>query len=334
MTFAAPLYFLLLLLLIPATWWHFFHLQKRQTTLKVATTESFRHSKKTWRMRLVHLPVVLRALCFIALVIALARPQTNSSAKEGETEGIDIMMAMDISTSMLTADLRPNRIEAAKRVGYEFIANRPNDNIGLTLFGGEAFLQCPLTTNHGALLNQFRLASCSMAEHGIIAAGTAVGMGIANAVTHLEKSSAKSKVIILLTDGANNTGEISPLTASEMAKKLGIRIYTISVGTDAPTKQAVAQLPNGETYEATIDATYDPETLKQIAQQTGGQFYRATSVSELRAIYKDIDNLEKSKLKVKRYDRRTELFPYFALCSLALLILDILLRITWLRRIP
>lgn len=334
MTFAAPLYFLLLLLLIPATWWHFFHLQKRQTTLKVATTESFRHSKKTWRMRLVHLPVVLRALCFIALVIALARPQTNSFAKESETEGIDIMMAMDISTSMLTTDLRPNRIEAAKRVGYEFIANRPNDNIGLTLFGGEAFLQCPLTTNHGALLNQFRLTSCSMAEHGIIAAGTAVGMGIANAVTHLEKSSAKSKVIILLTDGANNTGEISPLTASEMAKKLGIRIYTISVGTDAPTKQAVAQLPNGETYEATIDATYDPETLKQIAQQTGGQFYRATSVSELRAIYKDIDNLEKSKLKVKRYDRRTELFPYFALCSLALLILDILLRITWLRRIP
>lgn len=334
MTFAAPLYFLLLLLLVPATWWHFFHLQKRQTTLKVATTESFRYGQKTWRMRLVHLPVVLRALCFIALVVALARPQTAGSAKDSEIEGIDIMMALDVSVSMLAQDLQPTRIEVAKRVAREFVVNRPNDNIGLTLFGGEAFLQCPLTTNHATLLQQLQLASCGLAEHGVIEPGTAIGMGIANALVHLDKSMAESRVIILVTDGADNVSEISPLTAAEMAQNLGIRIYTISVGADTPMPQAVAQLPNGEMYQAKVEVTHDPATLKQIAQQTGGKFYHATSAKELRAIYSDIDQLEKTKLKVKRYDRHTELFPYFALLALGLLVLDILLRITWLRRIP
>lgn len=333
-TFANPLYFLLLFLLIPFVVWYIIYQKRREPTLKIATTESYRENARTLRTSLVHLPFILRGLAFTLLVVALARPQTNRSFSESETQGIDIMMAMDISTSMLTPDLQPSRIEAAKQVAYEFINNRKNDNIGLTLFGGEAFTQCPLTTNHGTLLKMFRQVSCSMAEHGVIAPGTAVGMGIANAVVHLEKSQAKSKIIIMLTDGTNNTGEISPMQAAELAAKEGIRIYTISVGTDAPVAQDVAQLANGETYQAATQSDYDPKMMAEIAAATGGESYRATSATELRKIYGDIDKLEKSKLKVDNYSKRYEAYAYFAWGAFALLLLEVLLRITWLRRIP
>lgn len=334
MTFESPLYFLLLLLLIPFWVWHFLFRRQRQAALSVTTTEHLPQMPHTWKVRLMGLPFLLRVLAFSFLVITLARPQTNTALTSKQTDGIDIMMTMDISTSMLTPDIQPSRIEAAKQVAYEFINNRPNDNIGLTLFGGEAFTQCPLTTDHVALLNMFQNVSCNLQAQGVISDGTAIGMGIASAASHLEKSNSRSKVIILLTDGANNAGDISPLTAAEMAKKMGIRIYTILVGTSGVTSHAIATLPNGESYSVPMENSADPSTLKEIARQTGGIFYQAGSKQKLREIYQDIDKLEKSKLKITNHDRHYEAYQFFALIVLAFLILEVLLRITWFRRIP
>ena len=201
----------------------------------------------------------------------MARPQTSSSWKTGETEGIDIMLALDISTSMATNDILPSRITAAKDVALNFISNRPNDNIGLTLFGGEAYTQCPLTTDHAMLVQTFKGATCTLQNDGIIQPGTAIGMGIASAVSHLNDSHAKSKVIILLTDGANNTGEISPLMATDMAKSAGIRIYTILLGKDGKVNVPVAQLPNGEVYTQQIDDTVDPTAGVRRCMPCGAQ---------------------------------------------------------------
>ncbi len=303
--------------------------------MRMATTAHCSRMPRTPRTALIHLPFVLSMLMFILTVVVLSRPQTQNALTQRETEGIDIVMAMDISTSMLTPDLSPNRIEAAKAVAYEFISNRPNDNIGLTLFGGEAFTQCPLTTDHAALLSMFRNISCDLQAQGIISSGTAIGMGLANAVSHLEMSKAKSKVIILITDGVNNTGEISPLMAADMAKQSGVRIYTIAIGqSGGKSRQAVAQLPNGESYQANVDNSADPETLRTIASVTGGIFYQADTNKKLREIYEDIDKLEKSKLKVINYDRRYEAFQVFGLAAFVLLVLETLLRITWFRRVP
>lgn len=334
MTFANIEYLFLLLLLIPFIMWHFIMKGKDEPSIKFATTEQFRNAPRTLRISLIHLPFFLRSLAFIMLVIVLARPQTQNAMHEREMEGIDIMMAMDISTSMLTPDIEPNRIEAAKQVAYNFISNRPNDNIGLTLFGGEAFTQCPLTTDHAALLSMFKNVSCSLQEQGIISPGTAIGMGLANATSHLENSKAKSKVVILITDGVNNAGEISPMMAADIARQSGIRVYTISIGRQGKSRQAVAQLPNGELYEADVDNSADPATLKQIASLTGGRFYDADSRQKLTEIYNDIDSMEKSKLKVANYDRHYDAYQYFAAAAFFLLLLEVVLRLTWLRRLP
>lgn len=333
MTFANPQYFLLLLLLVPYFLWYFLFRKRSETAILWASAEPFRHSPHTWRTRLIHLPFFLRAAGFALLVTVLARPQTASSWRTGETQGIDIMMAMDISTSMMTPDIRPNRISAAKDVALEFISNRPNDNIGLTLFGGEAFTQCPLTTDHAVLLQMFRNVNCDLQANGTIQPGTAIGMGMASAVSHLESSAAKSKVVILLTDGANNTGDISPLMAADMAKQCGIRVYTILLGTDGKVNVPVGQLPNGEVYTQQVDETTDPSTLKQIAAATGGIFYHATSRNSLKEVYDDIDKLEKSKLKVTSHDRHYEAYEPFALAALLVLLLELLLRHSWLRRV-
>lgn len=334
MTFANPAYFLLLLLIIPYVLWYFLFSRKHQSTLTIASAEAFRKSPTSWRIRMIHLPFLLRLMCYSLVVVVLARPQTSTAWRTGETEGIDIMLAMDISTSMMTPDITPNRISAAKDVALEFISNRKDDNIGLTLFGGEAFTQCPLTTDHAMLVRTFKTATCDLQANGVIQPGTAVGMGLASAISHLQPSKTKSKVIILLTDGANNTGEISPLMAADMAKNCGIRVYTILLGTDGKVNVPIAQLPNGEVYSAQMDATTDPSTLKQIAQVTGGTFYRATSRSSLRAVYKDIDKLEKTKLKVNNFDRHYEAYQPFAIAALLALILEIILRYTWLKKIP
>ncbi|MBO5135658.1 MAG: VWA domain-containing protein [Bacteroidaceae bacterium] len=333
MTFANIEYLLLLLLLLPFILWHFLYRPKYETKLRTATTRNLKNIPQTLRTRLLHLPFVLRMLFFILVVIILARPQLPYSLTESETEGIDIMIGMDISVSMLTPDLEPNRIEAAKQVVYEFISSRPNDNIGLTLFGGEAFTQCPMTTDHTTLLKIFNEVSCDLQQRGIIADGTAIGMGITNAVSKLVHGKAKSKVVILLTDGVNNTGEISPLTAAEIAKKNNIRIYTIAVGKKGKVKQPVAILPNGEYYYQTVESEMDSETLEEIAEMTGGLFFHAESKEKLRQIYKDIDQLEKTKLKIKNYHKQYEFYQPFAFLAFLVLLIDILLRLTWLRRI-
>lgn len=333
MTFANPAYFLLLLLLIPWIVWYFLFCSKSESHIQWASTEALRRVPHTWRTRLVHLPFFLRTVLYVLAVIILARPQTGSSWRTGQTEGIDIMMALDISTSMATPDISPNRITAARDVALDFINNRPNDNIGLTLFGGEAFTQCPLTTDHATLMQSFKGANCNLQNDGIIQPGTAIGMGIASAVSHLENSPSKSKVVILLTDGANNTGEISPLMATDMAKNLGIRIYTILLGSNSKVNVPVAQLPNGEVYTQQVDDTTDPSTLKQIANETGGIFYHASSRSSLKQVYDDIDKLEKTKLKVNQHSRHYEAYQPFALAAILVLLLEILLRTTWFKRL-
>jgi Ca-activated chloride channel family protein len=242
------------------------------------------------------------------------------------------MLAMDVSGSMLAEDLRPNRIEAAKDVAAEFIAGRPNDNIGLTIFAGEAFTQCPMTTDHASLLNLLQGVRTDIATSGLIEDGTAIGMGLANAVSRLKDSKAKSKVVILLTDGSNNRGDISPMTAAEIAKSLGIRVYTIGVGTNkvAPYPMVVA----GGVQYVNIPVEIDSKTLSEIAAATDGDFYRATNNRELQNIYKEIDKLEKSKLSVKTYSKKYDAYQPFAMVAILLLLLEILLRITVFRKLP
>ncbi len=314
-TFAHPALLWLLCLLVPMAWWYFRPARKCEPAVRMATTEMFRHAPQTWRNRLRHLPFMLRMISVAAVVCVLARPQSDVALNQHDREGIDIMLAMDISVSMLKQDLMPNRIEAAKQVAADFVLERESDNIGLTLFAGEAFTQCPLTSDHTALLQLLAAASCNLQAKGVISNGTAVGMGVATAANSLKNSEAKSKVIILLTDGENNTGDISPLTAAEAARHLGIRIYTISVGADNTSS-------DNET------------TLPQIAERTGGSFYRATDSRQLRDIYGEIDQLEKSKLTAVMGETRYEAYQPFALIALGCLLLELLLRNVFFRRIP
>ena len=295
-------------------------------------TFAYRYAPKSWKMKLINLPMVLRCLAFIFIVIVMARPQTHTSWGNKQVEGIDIMLAMDVSTSMLAEDLKPNRLEAAKNVASEFISDRPNDNIGLTIFAGEAFTQCPMTTDHASLINMLRSVRTDIAARGLISDGTAIGMGLANAVSRLKDSKAKSKVVILLTDGSNNMGDISPLTSAQIAKSLGIRVYTIGVGTNkvAPYPMPVA----GGVQYVNIPVEIDSKTLKNIAETTDGNYYRATSNNQLKQIYKDIDKLEKSKMDMKKYSKFYEAYQPFAIIALLILLCEVILRTVVFRRIP
>ncbi len=332
MEFANKEYLFLLLLIIPYLIWYVMYRKKSEPTLRMSDTFAFNYAPKSWRVRLMPLQLILRIITFILIVLVLARPQTSNSWKNKSVEGIDIMLAMDVSTSMLAEDLKPNRIEAAKAVAAEFIIGRPNDNIGLSIFAGEAFTQCPMTTDHASLLNLLQNVRTDIAARGLISDGTAIGMGLANAVTRLKASKAKSKVVILLTDGSNNMGDISPMTAAEIAQSLGIRVYTIGVGTNkvAPYPMPVA----GGVQYVNMPVEIDTKMLADIAAATEGDFYRATNTSELKNIYKEIDRLEKSKLNVKKFSKRYEAYQPFALAAAISLLLEILLRITVFRRIP
>ena len=327
MQFADKEYLFLLLLIVPYILWYVLKHHSLYASLRMPGRQSFMQMKPTLRTYFVHAPFLLRILSFVLLVLILARPQYSNSWQDRETEGIDIMLAIDVSTSMLAEDLHPNRVEAAKKVAAEFIGGRPNDNIGLTLFEGEAFTQCPLTLDHPVLMSFLSQIRC-----GILENGTAVGMGIVNAVSKLKDSKAKSKVVILLTDGTNNMGDISPLTAADIAKSLGIRIYTIGVGTNgmAPYPMATA----GGIQYMNVPVEIDEKTLRTIAETTGGSYYRATSTEKLQDVYRQIDRLERTKMRVNSYSKREEAFLPFALLLVAVLILESLLRLTLLRRIP
>lgn len=332
MEFANKEYFLLLLLLLPYVLWYFPYRRRSEPAMRMSDTHAYMDAPRSWRMRIVGLPMVLRCLVFVLVVLALARPQTRNSWGHRTVEGIDIMLAMDVSTSMLAEDLKPNRIEAAKDVAAEFISGRPDDNIGLTIFAGEAFTQCPLTTDHGSLLSLLHNVRTDIAARGLIQDGTAVGMGLANAVSRLKGSKAKSKVVILLTDGSNNMGDISPLTAAQIARSLGIRVYTIGVGTN---KVAPYPMPVGGTVQyVNMPVEIDTRTLTQISAMTEGNFYRATNNRELKQIYRDIDQLEKTKMNVTHFSKRYEAYQPFALAAVVCLLLELLLRNTVLRRLP
>ena len=332
MEFANKEYLFLLLLTIPYIIWYVMYRKKSEPTMRMSDTFAFRYAPKSWKVRLMPLQMILRLVAFTLLVVALARPQTSNSWKNRQSEGIGIMLAMDVSTSMLAEDLKPNRIEAAKMVAAEFIAGRPDDNIGLTIFAGESFTQCPMTTEHASLLNLLQNVRADIAARGLISDGTAIGMGLANAVGRLKASKAKSKVVILLTDGSNNMGDISPMTAAEIAQSLGIRVYTIGVGTNkvAPYPMPVA----GGVQYVNMPVEIDTKTLGEIAQTTHGDFYRATNTQELKKIYKEIDQLEKSKMSVKKFKKKYDAFQPFVMVAAIALLLEILLRITIFRRIP
>lgn len=327
MVFANIEYLFLLLLLIPYIVWYILKHKKNNATLQMSDTNIYRDIKKSYKIYLLHVLFILRIIVLSLVILILARPQTTNNWQNSEVEGIDIMLAIDVSTSMLAEDLKPNRLEAAKDVAAEFISGRPNDNIGITLFAGESFTQCPLTVDHTVLLNLFQSINS-----GIVEDGTAVGMGIANAVSRLKDSKAKSKVIILLTDGTNNKGDISPLTAADIAKSFGIRVYTIGVGTNgmAPYPLRVA----GTIQYINTPVEIDEKTLTQIAITTNGNYFRATNNSKLKEVYKEIDKLEKTKLNVKQYSKRHEEYQWFAVIALLFLLLEFYLRNSILKKIP
>lgn len=332
MTFVDKQYLLLFVLVAAYIVWYFMHRRPTEPTLRMSTTCAYAKAHRSWRVRLRHLPMVLRCLAASALILALARPQMPNPFGSRDVEGIDIMMAMDVSTSMLAEDLKPNRLEAAKSVAAEFINGRPNDNIGLTIFAGEAFTQCPMTTDHASLLNLLHNVRTDIAARGLIQDGTAVGMGLASAVGRLKDSKAKSKVVILLTDGSNNCGDISPMTAAEIARSLGVRVYTIALGTSkvAPYPMMVG----GSVQYVNLPADVDTKTLSQMAQLTNGHFYRAGSTAQLEKIYSDIDKLEKTKLKSSSLSKKYEAYQPFAALAILFLFVELLLRLTTMRRIP
>ena len=329
MFFANISYLLLFIPLIGYVVWYLIKGKSMKPAMKVSTIAPFGRNIKSFRNRIMHLPFALRVLTLSMVIIILARPQSSDSWEESDIEGIDIMLATDVSTSMLAMDLKPNRIEAAKEVAAQFVSSRKNDNIGLTIFAGESFTQCPLTIDHAVMLNMLNAVKCDIALNGIIEDGTAIGMGIANGVSRLKDSKAKSKVIILLTDGSNNSGEISPEAAAEIAKEFGVRIYTIAVGTNSDT----APFPYGDQI-INVPVEIDENTLRNIAEITNGKYYRATSKESLSEIYSEIDKLERTKLHARQFSAYNEEYQIFALIALLSLLFEIVLRNTVLRKIP
>lgn len=321
-------YLLLFIPLVAYVVWYILKGRRLEPSLKTSTLAPFLKNLKSYKNYIIDLPFILRVIALAMVIIVLARPQSTDNWENTEVEGIDIMLAMDVSTSMMAMDLSPNRLEAAKDVAADFINSRPNDNIGLTVFAGESFTQCPLTVDHAVMLNMLNAVKCDIAAQGIIEDGTAIGMGIANAVSRLKESKAKSKVIILLTDGSNNSGEISPEAAAEIAKKFGIRIYTIGVGTNG-----TAPYPYGGRV-VQVPVEIDETVLTNIAVTTDGSYYRATSNSKLEEVYREIDKLERTKLRVKEFSTHEEEFQVFALVAFVALLLELLLRNTILKKIP
>ena len=309
MTFANPGYLFLLLLLIPIVGWYIWKLRNTRASVQLSSTAILQQQPKSWRVWLIHVPFVLRVAAITLLSLALARPQLSNRWQSESTEGIDIMMALDISGTMLGEDLKPNRLEAAKAVATDFVLSRPNDQIGLVVFAGESFTQCPLTTDHAVLVNLFQSV-----KFGMIEDGTAIGLGLANAVNRMKDSPTKSKVVILLTDGSNNRGDIAPQTAAEIAKTFNIRVYAIGVGSYS------------DQVRVPMNSEFDETTLRNIAQLTGGEYFRATDNNSLRNIYQQIDQLEKTKIRVREYSKRTEYFMPFLMGALLCLLLEVLIR--------
>jgi Ca-activated chloride channel homolog len=320
-SFAHPYFFGLLLLIPLLLWWKMSHAKASHPALRLTTLSGIGKVKPGWRVRFRPVLTVLRILTLTFLTVALARPQSSNVTENIDSEGIDIMLSVDVSGSMLAEDLKPNRIEAAKKVALDFVDKRQTDRIGLVIFSGESFTQCPITIDHDVLKEQL-----SNIKSGILVDGTAIGDGLATAVDRIRRSNGKSKVIILLTDGVNNIGKVGPELALEVAKAYKVRVYTIGIGTRGMAPYPV-QTPFGMQKQMQ-EVQIDEPLLKKIAGETGGKYYRATDNASLKSIYADIDKLEKTKVEISSYKHYAELFFPFALMALIFLFLEIALRYT------
>lgn len=326
--FAHPAFFSLLILIPFMVYWYISRQHKRQAVMEMSSLQGLKGLPVSWKVQFRPLLLVLRILAYTALVVALARPQTGNTSESIDSEGIDIVLAIDISGSMLAQDLHPDRLEAAKKVAMNFVDSRISDRIGLVIFSGESFTQCPITTDHGVLKNQIM-----QIKSGMLQDGTAIGMGLATSVDRLRTSKAKSKVIILLTDGVNNTGLIDPLTALEIGKAFKIRVYTIGVGTIGKAPFPVT-MPDGSLQMQMQDVQLDEPLMKKISTETGGKYFRATNNKELENIYAEIDNLEKTKVEITSYRRFAEHFFPLAMLALACILLEVVLRYTVFKSLP
>jgi Ca-activated chloride channel family protein len=312
-----------LLLIIPLLIaWYVSKRKKSQASFSVSTSEPFLQGKSV-KQRFRHIPFILRMFAIAFVIIAIARPQSSISHKQVDVEGIDIVMALDISGSMMAMDFRPNRLEACKNVIKSFIENRPNDRIGLVVYAGEAYTKCPLTTDHNTLLN-----ALESTKFGVIDDGTAIGDGLGTAINRLRESTAKSRVIILLSDGVNNAGHIDPYSAAEIAKEYGIRVYTIGCGT-------IGTAPISTPYGVMqMNVEIDEPLMRSIAQQTGGQYFRAQNKTKLKEVYDEIDKMEKTRITEYHFTNKPDEFFPFLLIALTCFLLEILLRYTVLRVKP
>jgi Ca-activated chloride channel family protein len=320
----------LFLFLIPLLGvYHVFSLSGKTPKVTLSSLSQFPTEGAITNELLVHTPFLLRSIGLALVIIALARPQSSLSWQNVSTEGIDIVVAMDISASMLAQDFKPNRLESSKQVAIDFIDARPNDRMGLVVYEGESFTQSPLTTDHRVLINLFKDI-----KTGMVQGGTAIGMGLATAVNRLRDSDAKSKVIILLTDGDNNAGSIAPLTAAEIAKEFGIRVYTIGVGSQGRALSPIAVYPDGRYKYDYVEVKIDEPTLKEIAKMTDGAYFRATDEKALAKIYSQIDKLEKTKINVTEHSRKAEEYYFIALIGSLLLLTEFFFRKLVLQTLP
>ena len=325
-SFGQPLFFLLFAIIPFLLYWKFSKGKKQVAALSISTTKGLSNSR-SWKNIFQQFPFIFRLLALICIIIALARPQIKFDETQTEGEGVDIILCIDVSGSMTAQDFSPNRMEAAKKVAEDFVDNRSSDRIGVVIFAGESFTQCPLTTDHYVLINQIR-----QIRSGLLEDGTAIGSGLATGVDRLRNSKSKSKVIILLTDGVNNGGLIDPSTAKEIAKTFKIKVYTIGVGTNgyAPTPVST---PMGIVMQ-NEKVAIDEKLLQNIAYETGGKYFRATDNRSLENIYKEIDRLEKSKVEITSFHRFTEKFYSFIFIAMGLLLIEIILRYTLFKKFP
>ena len=326
-TFANQGFFWLFLMLPLLITYYLYVIRKRRNRVTFSSTTTFKNYRPTFRQRLVWLPLVFRLLCVSAIIVALARPQSSSKGQDVRTEGISIVLAMDVSGSMLAEDFKPNRIESAKNVAKDFIDGRITDQIGLVIFAGESFTLCPVTTDHAVLKNQLMRASNEM-----LLDGTAIGEGLATAIARVKDARTKSKVVILLTDGVNNAGSVAPLTAGEIAKTFGIRVYTVGVGKNGMAPYPV-KTPFGTQYQD-MEVKIDEALLKEISNSTDGKYFRATNNNKLKAIYEEIDKLERTKIEVTEFRRYSEQFWIWAAAAGLFFLLEMTLRYTVLRSLP
>ncbi len=327
MKFAHPEFFWLLLVVPLMAYFHFWRENRRTSDFRFPAVQNLKGLNRTWRVRLRHLPFVLRALAVGLLVVVMARPQKFDAETKRKVEGIDIILCIDTSTSMAAEDLKPNRLEAAKQVAQDFVKGRASDRVGIVPFAAQSFTQCPLTTDY-SIINSL-LGDLKM---GMVEDGTAIGMALATSINRLRESEAKSKVIILLTDGQNNRGELDPVTAGQAAEALGIRVYTIGVGTRGFAPYPIETV-FGKRYQ-NVPVAIDEDMMKEIAKTTGGKYFRATDEKVLRQIYQEIDRLERTQINVEEYRRVAEVFGPFLLGALVFLFLEMALSLTGLRKLP